>query len=170
MNETLLSSDVQELERMMTQYGDSVLRMCYVMLRDTELARDAMQDSFVKAYRAMDTLKTHETEKAWLMRIAINTCKDHRRSHWWRMIDRSVTIEDLPEPSQEATLPDDTLMLAIMQLPEKHRQVVLLHYYQGMTLEEIAQSLGKPASTVRSRLMQAKDKLRRALKGWYDDE
>lgn len=167
MSHASVSGNVQELERMMTQYGDGVLRMCYVMLRDVELARDAMQDSFIKAYRAMPPSQRIENEKAWLMRIAINTCKDYRRSHWWKVIDRSVAIDDLPEPSQDATLPDETLMVEIMKLPEKQRQVILLHYYQGMSLEEIAQSLKKPSSTVRSRLMQAKDKLGQALEGWY---
>ncbi|MEG2314867.1 MAG: sigma-70 family RNA polymerase sigma factor [Clostridia bacterium] len=168
MNSASVPDNVQELERMMTQYGDGVLRMCYIMLHDAELARDATQDSFVKAYRALP--RSLESEKAWLMRIAINTCKDYRRSHWWKVIDRSITIDALPEPAQDAVIPDDTLMLAIMKLPEKQRQVVLLHYYQGMTLEEIAQSLRKPAATVRSHLREAKKALGQALKGWYYDD
>ncbi|MDD3409231.1 MAG: sigma-70 family RNA polymerase sigma factor [Eubacteriales bacterium] len=170
MNGALVPGDVQELERLMAQYGDSLLRMCYALLHDRELARDATQESFLKAYRALGSLRSGETEKAWLMRIAINTCKDMRRSRWWRMIDRRVTPEDLPEAGREDDLPDEQPLLAVMNLPEKERQVVLLHYYQGMTLEEIAQTLDSPASTVRTRLMRARRGLRTSLKGWYYDE
>lgn len=168
MNDAQAQGDVSRLERMMAQYGDSVLRMCCIMLRDGELARDATQDSFLKAFKAMGRLGGMETEKAWLMRIAINTCKDMRRSRWWKFVDRSITPEELPLAAPEAA--EDTTIEAVMELPEKNRQVVLLHYYQGMTLEEVAMALHKPPSTVRSTLMRAKDKLRRVLKGWEDDE
>ena len=76
MNDALVPGSVQTLERLMTQYGDSLLRMCYMLLGDRELARDAAQDSFLKAYRALPTLREGDGERAWLMRIAINTCKD----------------------------------------------------------------------------------------------
>lgn len=160
----------QVLERLMAQYGDSVLRMCWMLLHDRELARDATQESFLKAYRALPTLRFGDTEQAWLMRIAINTCKDMRRSRWWRWVNRSLTPDDLPEPAAEAELPDDTPFRAVMALPEKYRQVVLLHYYQGLSLEEIARALGVPASTARSRLLRARDKLHQQLEGWYLDE
>ena len=137
---------------------------------DIGLARDAAQESFLKAYRALDSLRNGETERAWLMRIAINTCKDMRRSRWWRMIDRNVTPEDLPETGRSDELPDSTPLIAVMNLPEKYRQVVVLHYYQGRTLEEIARALDVPASTVRARLLRAKNKLRQKLERWYFDD
>ncbi len=170
MNKASAPGSVEALERLMTRYGNDVLRMCYVMLRDVELARDAAQDSFLKAYRAMAHAPCTQNERAWLMRIAVNTCKDQRRSHWWRVIDRRVALDELPEPAADAVIPDDTLMLAVLHLPAKQRQVVLMHYYQGLTLQQIAQTLHKPASTIRSRLMQAKGALRQALKGWYDHD
>ena len=73
MNGALVPGNVQTMERLMAQHGDSLLRMCYMLLRDRELARDAAQESFLKAYRALDTLREGDSEKAWLMRIAINT-------------------------------------------------------------------------------------------------
>ena len=170
MIDSSIPSDDQTLERLMAQYGDSLLRMCWMMLRDRELARDAAQESFLKAYRALGSLRNGETEKAWLMRIAINTCKDMRRSRWWRMIDRRVTPDDLPEAGREDTLPDSMPLIAVMNLPEKYRQVVLLHYYQGLTLEEIARTLDTSASTIRTRLSRAKTKLRQKLERWYYDE
>ena len=103
------------------------------------------------------------------MRIAINTCRDMQRSRWWRFVDRHLTPDDLPEMGCEDDTPDPTPMLAVMQLPDKYRQVVLLHYYQGMTLKEVAQTLGLTASTVRTRLMRARDRLHKQLEGWYFD-
>ena len=170
MNEALVPGDVQLLERLMAQYGDSLLRMCWSMLRDRELARDAVQETFLKAYRSLAALREGDTEKAWLMRIAVNACRDQQRSRWWRMINRSVTPDDLPEPACDAEIPDGTALAAVISLPQKYREVVLLHYYQQMPLAEIAQALELPASTVRSRLMRAKEKLHRKLEGWYADE
>lgn len=170
MNDALVPGDVQALERLMAQYGDNILRLCFLMLRDRELARDAAQESFLKAYRALKSLRVGDTERAWLTRIAVNTCKDMKRSRWWRLVDRRVTPEELPLQSDGENMPDDAPLRAVLALPDKYRQVVLLHYYQGMTLVEIAQSLDLPASTVRTRMMRAKDRLRQALKGWYYDE
>ena len=160
----------RELERLMALYGDSVLRMCYMMLCDRELARDAAQDAFFKAYRSLDTLRSGDTEKAWLMRIAINTCKDVRKSRWWRMVDRRQDIDLLPQRGAEDERPDPTPLNEVMRLPEKYRQVVVLHYYQGMTLAQIAQTLDMPDATVRSRLKRAKDRLHQRLEEWYYDE
>lgn len=170
MNEALVPGDVQLLERLMAQYGDSLLRMCWSMLHDRELARDAVQETFLKAYRSRAALREGGTERAWLMRIAVNTCRDLRRSRWWRMVNRSVTPDDLPEPACDAEIPDGTALAAVVSLPQKYREVILLHYYQQMPLAEIAQALDVPASTVRSRLMRAKEKLHRKLEGWYTDE
>lgn len=170
MNGIQAPDNVQTLERLMSRYGDSLLRMCYMLLRDRELSKDAAQDSFLKAYRALNTLREGESEKAWLMRIAINTCKDMHRSRWWRFVDRRVTLEDLPEAGASDEQPDPAVLTAVMGLPEKYRQIVLLHYYQGLTLNEAAQALGIPPGTARTRLMRAKERLRGQLEGWYFDE
>lgn len=170
MNEALVPSSVQALERLMSAYGDSMLRLCYMLLRDRELARDAAQESYLKAYRALHTLRADGSEKAWLMQIAVNVCKDMQRSHWWRFVDRRVTPDDLPEAGISDEHPDPAVLTAVMNLPEKYRQTVLLHYYQGMTLQEIAQTLNVPPATVRTRLMRAKKRLRGQLEGWYFDE
>lgn len=170
MSDASVPSNAAQLERLMTQYGDSLLRMCIMMLHDYELARDATQESFLKAYRALDQLTSRETEKAWLMRIAINTCKDIYKSRWWRMVDRRIDLDTLPDLGQRDEHVDPTLFLEVMNLPLKYRQVILLHYYQNMPLVEIAQTLNIPTSTIRSQLMRARNKLHTKLEGWYLDE
>ena len=155
----------QALIRLMQQYGDSVKRMCCVYLRDLGLAEDAAQDTFIKAYAHIDALLSGEiqNEKAWLSRIAINTCKDALRSAWLRRIDRRKAIEELPLAAPSAH--EDSLALtdAISRLPQKYREIVLLHYYQGLNLRTCAQILNVSAPTATRRLAQATKHLRHEL-------
>ena len=151
--------------RLMAQYKKDLLRMSYVYLRDASLAEDAVQETFVKAYRCMDSFRGESCEKTWLMRIAINTCKDMRRASWFKYVDRRVTLNNIPAPSQALGDEDEALMIAVMKLPRKLMDVVLLYYYQGMGVKETASSLGVAVSTVSTRLKQARNKLRISLEG-----
>lgn len=156
-------SHAQTLNRFAEQYQTELLRMCCLYLRDAELAKDAVQETYLKAYRALDSFRGECAEKTWLMRIAINTCRDMRRSAWLRHMDRRVTPDMLPAaflPFEEA---DEELLLAVMALPVKLRETVLLYFYQDMCVKEIAESLGLSSSAVSARLDRAKKKLRNAL-------
>lgn len=158
------------MERMMTLHGQSLVRMCYVYLCDRESAKDAAQETFIKAYKSLDRFRGDCDEKTWLMRIAINTCRDFLRTSWFRRVDRRVTPDELPAASQEAVWPDNTVVEQIALLPAKYKEVVLLRYYQGLTLGQIAAALKLPQDTVKSRLGRAKDRLYQQLEGWYFDE
>ena len=151
------------LRRLVKEYEVPLLRMCAVYLHDAQLAEDAVQDTFVKAYRHLETFRNECSEKTWLMRIAVNVCKDMRRQAWHRYVDRSVSLDALPEPSVEPTLGQSDLALAVMQLPKKYLDVVLLYYYQGMSAREIGEALKIPERTVSSRLLRARQKLRDML-------
>ena len=110
-------------------------------------------------------------EKAWLMRIAVNTCKSILRSREYRLYAQSPDMEELPEPSQEDSLPDATVLNAVLELPEKYREVIMLHYYQGLSSPVIAKVLKLPQATILTRLHRARKLLESQLKGWYlDDE
>lgn len=159
-----------EMERLMTLYENSLLRMCFVYLHDAALAEDAMQETFIKAYRSLDSFQGRSNEKTWLMSIAINTCKDYRRSSWFRFVDRRVPLENIPEPVCAFEPRDRTLVSQVMRLPGKYKAVVLLHYYQGMAVSEISEALGIAVPTVYARLKKAQQKLRTELEGWYYDE
>lgn len=157
-----------KLERLMKQYGPDVYRMCYVILRDRTLAEDAGQDTFVKAYRKFDTLRKEDaaSEKAWLMRIAINTCKDYRRASWFRLARQQVEMEELPDDmAYEMTLTHKVLSESLLKLPTKYKEVLLLFYYQDMTYEEIGEVLGVGRSTVHNRLVCAKRALKLEMEG-----
>lgn len=161
----------EQIRRLMESYGTAMLRMCYLSLHDVMLAEDAVQDSFLKAYQKWDTFRGECSEKTWLMRIAINTCRDYRRRAWFKWQSRSVDVEQLIIPGgTPVDAWDDTVLKAVMALSPREREVVLLRYYQEMKLQEISQALGIPEGTVTSRLNRARSRLRRQLEGWYFDE
>ena len=162
----------QALTQLMHLYGDSIKRMCGVYLRDMGMADDAAQETFIKAYDHIDEWLDGEigNEKAWLMRIAINTCKDTRRSRWTRHVDRRVTPEMLPEASAPFDERDEELTLALMRLPPKQREAVLLRYYQRMSLAQTAQAMGVTVSTVSRQLGRALRSLRGILEGGREHE
>lgn len=174
MDKAMTSSDVHHgtIERMMKQYGTSIYRMCLAYLRDRSLAEDAMQDTFLKAYKKLGTFRSFEQqgEKAWLTRIAINTCKDYRRSAWFRHMWHGLPMDELPAASYEMNTKDYILADEIIKLPIKLKEVVLLFYYQEMAYEEIAEALGISRSTVANRLADAKERLKNKLERWYADE
>lgn len=160
------------LEGAMEQYEESLLRMCFACLNDAALAEDAVQETFLKAYRALNRFRGDAEEKTWLLRIAINTCRDLRRSAWFRHVDRKVTLDGLGEPAsaQEWSEWDDTLTRAVMGLRPKYREAVLLCCYQGLTGQEAASVLKISRSAVMNRLRQAKAILRKELEVWYHGE
>ncbi len=154
------------ITRLMTSYGDDVLRVCYLFLKEHSTAQDASQTTFVKAWQAISTLRDGSTERAWLMRIAVNTCKTILRSREHRLYAQSPDLDDL-SLSTEDELPDDTVLRAVLDLPEKYREVVVLHYYQGLSSTEAAKALRVPQATVLTRLHRARKLLESKLKGWY---
>lgn len=151
--------------RLVETYQTSLRRMCYAILRDEDQAQDAVQETFLKAYTTMEAFRGECSEKTWLMRIAINTCRDYRRSGWFRYHDRRVSLDSLPLSAQAAGEEQAELMLSIMNLPQPFKEVILLHYYQRMTTREIAQALHVSQTTVASRLNRARAKLRALLEG-----
>ncbi len=159
-----MNSREEMLAHMVAQYEVILLRTCYMYLRDKGLAEDATQETFLKAYNALDTFRGESSEKTWLMRIAMNTCRDMRRNAWFRYMDRSVEIERLPQPARVFEYMEaDDLTQAILKLPTKHKEVILLHFYQDMTMREIASVLDISASTVQKRVKAACSKLKRML-------
>lgn len=159
--------DEQKLEALMNAYGTQVKRLCCLYLRDMGLAEDAAQETFIKAWRGLTRFRGECSERTWLMRIAVNTCRDVQRTAWFRRMDRRVTPEELPLAAPEPGEP--ALAEAISRLPRRDREVILLRYYQRFSADEIAHMLGQPPNTVKSRLARAKKKLITMLEGWNDD-
>ena len=140
----------------------TVYRLCYSFLGSASDAEDATQSVFMKLVDRPRTFEGEEHEKAWLIVTASNHCRDVLKS---AARTRVVTLdsEDVREPSVEDHV-DDTLSV-VLKLPEKYRDVVYLHYYEGYKTDEIARMLEVPPSTVRNRLSDARGLLREALGG-----
>ncbi len=170
MERTEREAAEERLRRLMETYGDMLLRMCCLQLGDVALAEDAAQDSFLKAYEHLQDFRGECSEKTWLMRIALNTCRDYRRRAWFWRMDRRVSVEDMLLSSDAPAPKDDAVLEAVMRLPQGEKETVLLRYYQEMKLKEISEVLGVPEGTVTSRLNRARRRLRSQLEGWYFDE
>ena len=159
-----------ELERLVAQYQGAVLRTCYLYLCDRSQAEDAVQETFLKVYRSLDSFRGESSEKTWILKIAMRTCYDMNHSGWSRFFNRRITPEMLPEASVPFTERDDALTQAVMRLPEKLRRVIILYYYQGLSVREIAETLGITQPSVSSRMKRGREKLKAALEGREIDE
>ena len=165
-----MTEDEARFERWLTEYRDDVLRACYVLLGDRSMAEDAMQDAFVKVWRAMGRYEEREncSPKTWIMRIAVNTCRDYRRTRWFRRGRSDVSLHTLPDAAGPVTEESRELFLDVMRLPEKNRQAVLLYYYEDLTVEEAAAALGVSKATLSRRLKRACELLRCDWEGGSD--
>ena len=127
---------------------------------DTE---DIFQNVFLKYALCETEFTSEEHEKAWIIRVAINACKDQMRKRWFRHIDSSKALDELPEGTTNLPIKERDILIDISRLPEKYKAVVLLRFYQNMTQTEIAAVLGVSRSVVGKRLKKALDMLRITL-------
>ncbi|MBP3646040.1 MAG: sigma-70 family RNA polymerase sigma factor [Clostridia bacterium] len=154
------------LEELIDLYGDEILRLCLGYLGQRQLAEDAFQETFIKAWKAADSFRGESSVKTWLNRIAVNTCRDMLRTGWFRMQRRSEPVETLLDlAAPETNWVESPVRTAVLNLPGKYREMIVLYYDQGMNLSEIAQMLHLSQNTVSTRLRRARKKLEEALKG-----
>ena len=160
-------TDPDRLEEVIAAYETTLYRAALAVLGDAHEAEDAVQDTFLRALQAWPKFRGESTVETWLVRIAINVCKNQLKSPWRTRRAPAEALEELrtegPEPE------DDTLVKAVQALPPKYREVVILYYYQEWRAWEIAQRLHIPVSTVTVRLSRARGMLKEKLKGWYYD-
>ncbi len=160
-------------ERLVRDYADLVLRVCYTYLRSTADAEDVCQDTLVKLICRDEPFRNTSHERAWVIRVAINACRNLLRD---RGAHPAVGLDDVPEPAatqapgeDELRRRDDRVLAAVMALPLPQREAVYLHYYEGYPTCEVARIVGATDDAVRQRLSRARASLRDDLKGDYDD-
>jgi len=154
----------EKLEVLVDKYQVSLLKVCFTFLRDRSLAEDAVQETFIKVYQSLDSFQGNSSEKTWIFKIAMNTCRDMLRGRWFRFVDRRIDLSQLPEQTVQLEDGDKEIMESVMALPVKLREVILLCNFEGMSTYEAAESLGITQQAVSSRLKRAKEKLRKELK------
>lgn len=160
------AGDMAYFEEMYEKYATDVLRVSYFYLGDRQKAEDVCQDVFVRLITNAPVLQEGR-EKAWLLKVALNRCRDLWRGAWVkRVILGSPAFELIPAPDEIGKLADQQeIMGAIHQLPASFREVILLHYYQGYGITEIAEMMDLPEGTISSRLSRGRKKLESILKG-----
>ena len=151
-----------EVNRAIEQYADMVRRLCLIHLKNQADAEDIFQTVFLKYALSTVEFQDGEHEKAWLIRVTINACRDLLKSFFH---SRTVPLDELAE--QAADMPEDhrEVLEAVLALPQKYREVIYLHFYEGYTAPEIGRILGKNPNTVYTLLARAKEELRGKLGG-----
>lgn len=155
----------EEAARAIERYGDMVRRLCLVHLKNPADTEDIFQNVFLKYVLSPVVFESPEHEKAWLIRVTINACKDLVKSFFR---SRTVPLEELLDQPAPLSEEHREVLEAVLALPRKYRDAVYLHYYEGYTAAEIGKLLGKNTNTVYTLLTRAREQLRKTLGGDRD--
>lgn len=154
--------DEVETNRAIERYGDTVRRLCMIHLKNEADTQDIFQTVFLKYLLHDQPFDSEEHEKAWLIRVTLNACKDLLKSFFR---SRTVPLEELTTQAADLTDERREVLSAVLELPQKERDVVYLHYYEGYTAPEIGGLLGKNVNTIYTHLARARERLRERLGG-----
>ena len=162
-------------EELIARWDRRVLGLAYRLSRDVEEARDVRQAAFLRAYQCLATFNGQARFSTWMHQVVLNLCRDRARAvdareralaHTAGRADESVRVAPSPLAAAEKLEIADAVAEAIGALPLPEREVLVLRHYQGLPFPEIAEVLGAPASTVKSRMERALARLRVSLSEW----
>ena len=157
-----MSPKTDALRNAMDSHGDAVFRLCLIMLRNHADAEDAVQETFIRFYQKAPAFTDSEHEKAWLLRVAANKCKDMLRYRSRHFTEPEEVLSTLVQDTESSHI-----LECLMELPEKFRTVLSLHYIEGFKVEEIASLIGKTASAVKMRLSKGRKLLEEKYRKEY---
>jgi RNA polymerase sigma-70 factor, ECF subfamily len=163
--------DKGAFDLLVLKYQHKIVNLVMRYVRDPELALDITQEAFIKAYRALPRFRGDSAFYTWMYRIAVNTAKNHLAAQRRRPMDVELDLQDpeqydLHSKLKETDTPEgvilgkelqETVERAIAALPEDLRTAIILRELEGMSYEEIAQTMECPVGTVRSRIFRARD-------------
>ncbi len=152
----------EEANRAVDLYGDTVRRICMIHLKNRADTEDIFQNVFLKYVLRTAPFDNPEHEKAWIIRVTSNACRDLLKSFFR---SRTVSLDTLIKKPQEMPEDHSDILEAVLALPEKYKDPIYLHYYEGYTAEEIGQILGKNTNTVYTLLTRARKMLKTRLEG-----
>lgn len=144
------------------KYAAMIYRLCVVQLGNVSDAEDVVQDVFVKYMSVMPEFNDDEHEKAWFIRVAVNRCHDKHRARALRSTVPLESVAQLAANEQKAAVLDE-----LMALPEKYRAPLVLHYYEGYSVKEIAKLMQLTEATVKVRLHRARVQLKAEVMEGY---
>ena len=159
------------LEKIMIDYGNELVRLAFTYVKDTGIAKDMVQNTFIKCYKNLGSFRFDAQIKTWLYRITINECKDYLKSWNYKKVQVRSFINETARsvlPSTEKTVIDkynnEEIKENIFLLPKVYREVIYLYYYESLKTEEIAKVLDISVNTVKTRLRRAKQRLELKIK------
>jgi len=158
-----------DIDRLIEEYSKELTRLCYMILKDAHLAEEAAWDTLYKAYKNYNSFRRESSEKTWISQIAINVCRSYMRKASFKELVSSnyISLAYVSEDdcTSEFTSEDSIALLnAVYSLSEKYKEVILLRYYQQMTVSEIAKFLNEKENTISVRLKRGHEKLNEMLK------
>ncbi|MBQ8569614.1 MAG: sigma-70 family RNA polymerase sigma factor [Oscillospiraceae bacterium] len=160
--------DDEYIRYILETYSAAIIRLCYTYTRNKDDAEDMAQEVFVELMRRDEPFADKNHEKAWLLRTAVNKCKNLLKSSWFK---RTVPLEDEYteyDNGLDKAEGDNTVMQAVLKLPEKYRTVIHLHYFNDLSIKEISAVTGKNSATVGTQLARGRELLKNLLKGDID--
>lgn len=166
------ADDPEDLHKLVVEHGDAIYRLALSVVRDRALAEDIAQETLVKAWLALPTFRAESSLRSWVLRIAHNTAISTLRTRRAVVVDPHELPEaqTRPEGSVESRVQSEAVMSdfveALGMLDDLSRSIVVLRELEGMAYDEIAQVLGVPMPTVKTRLLRARRQLGAALREW----
>lgn len=152
----------EEVSRVIDEYADTVKRVCFLYLKNYADTEDIFQRVFLKYALSSAVFKNSEHEKAWFIRVSINECKDLLKSFFRK---NTVPLEEALQQIHTDNNENLEVMEAVLKLPEKYRNVIYLHYYEGYSAPQIGEILSKNVNTVYTLLTRARELLKKELGG-----
>ena len=152
----------EEVSRVIEEYADTVKRVCFLYLKNYADTEDIFQRFFLKYALSSAVFKNSEHEKAWFIRVSINECKDLLKSFFRK---NTVPLEEALQQIHTDNNENLEVMEAVLKLPEKYRNVIYLHYYEGYSAPQIGEILSKNVNTVYTLLTRARELLKKELGG-----
>lgn len=151
-----------EMEKIITEYGDMVYRMAYIQVKNRDVADDIYQEVWIKLIRQDNHIEPEAHLKAWLLRTTINCCKDYWKSAW---VQRIVGMEghEVEETALAERDAEHCVTECVKRLPQKYRIVIHLYYYEDYSQKEIAMMLAMKENTVASILKRGRERLKKML-------
>lgn len=144
------------------KYGDMLYRLCFVMLRNTADAEDAVQETFIAYTTKSPVFSDKEHEKAWLLKVASNKCRDILRFRKRHQLTELSELEAVVQGDESSHI-----LEALMELPEKFRLVLTLYYIDEYKVKEIAEIIKKTPSAVKMRLQKGRKLLEEKYRKEY---
>ena len=152
----------QEASRAISQYGDTVRRICMIHLKNHADTEDVFQTVFLKYLTNSTEFESEAHEKAWIIRVTINACRDLIHSFFR---SRTLSLDELLDQPDQVSHEHREVLEAVLSLPVKYRDVVYLHYYEGYTAPEISRILNRNVNTIYTFLTRSRQMLKEKLGG-----